>query len=161
MVYYDGLVRSANNQIIQYFYGGSNLDQVKQSNIKLNLVNMSNQKIRDTLVFTKAELKDMYKKNELTKAEVLNEEFYKKLVEFRNELRTIVTKATLSYVTMKDKFMLPVNLPRVINSNISSNTKSDLTYQDVIDTIEDIGYDFILIIKGKKYLIKPSSIIDY
>ena len=24
MIYYDGLVRSANNQIIQYFYGGSN-----------------------------------------------------------------------------------------------------------------------------------------
>jgi len=138
MVYYDGLVRSANNQIIQYFYGGSNLDQVKQSNIKLNLVNMSDQKIRDTLVFTKAELKDMYKKNELTKAEVLNEDFYKKLVKFRNELRVIVTKATLSYVTMKDKFMLPVNLPRVINSNISNNNKSDLTYQDVIDTIDDI-----------------------
>jgi len=138
MVYYDGLVRSANNQIIQYFYGGSNLDQVKQSNIKLNLVNMSDQKIRDTLVFSKAELKDMYKKNELTKAEVLNENFYKKLVKFRNELRVIITKATLSYVTMKDKFMLPVNLPRVINSNISSNTKSDLTYEDVINTIEEI-----------------------
>ena len=138
MVYYDGLVRSANNQIIQYFYGGSNLDQVKQSNIKLNLVNMNDQKIRDTLVFTKAELKNMYKKNELTKAEILNEDFYKKLVKFRNELRTIITKATLSYVTIKDKFMLPVNLPRVINSNISNNSKSDLTYQDVIDTIEEI-----------------------
>jgi DNA-directed RNA polymerase II subunit RPB1 len=41
MIYYDGLVRSANNQILQYFYGGSNLDQVKQSPVKINLVNMN------------------------------------------------------------------------------------------------------------------------
>jgi intein/homing endonuclease len=39
MIYYDGLVRSANNQIIQYFYGGSNLDQVKQKPVKITLIN--------------------------------------------------------------------------------------------------------------------------
>jgi hypothetical protein len=40
MVMYDGLVRSANNQILQYFYGGSNLDQVKQKEVKINLITM-------------------------------------------------------------------------------------------------------------------------
>jgi len=140
MIYYDGLVRSANNQILQYFYGGSNLDQVKQSPVKLNILNMNNQKIRDTLVFSKDELKKIYKKNELTKVEVMNEEFYKKLVKYRNELRLIITKATLNYITMKDKFMLPVNLPRVINSHIStSKTQEDIVeYSDVIATIEEI-----------------------
>ena len=138
MIYYDGLVRSANNQIIQYFYGGSNLDQVKQSNIKINLINMNDQKIRDTLVFSKDELKKIYKKNELTKAETLNEQMYKKLITFRDELRVIVMRATLNYVTVKDKFMLPVNLPRVINSNIVTNSISDLEYADVINAIEEI-----------------------
>jgi exodeoxyribonuclease VII large subunit len=33
--------------------------------------------------------------------------------------------------------------------------------QNIIKDIDDIGYDFILIIKGKKYLIKPSSIINF
>jgi DNA-directed RNA polymerase II subunit RPB1 len=101
---------------------------------------MNNQKIRDTLVFSKDELKKIYKKNELTKVEVMNEEFYKKLVKYRNELRTIITKATLNYITMKDKFMLPVNLPRVINSHISTNkTQEDIVeYSDVITTIEEI-----------------------
>jgi DNA-directed RNA polymerase beta' subunit len=139
MIYYDGLVRSANNQIIQYFYGGSNLDQVKQSAVKINLVNMSNQKVRESLVFSKEELKQFYKKNELTKIEVLNEEFYKKLISYRDELRSIIMKSTLSYVTMKDKFMLPVNLHRVINSNIGNNTKlSSVEYIDVINAIEEI-----------------------
>jgi DNA-directed RNA polymerase beta' subunit len=138
MVYYDGLVRSANNQIIQYFYGGSNLDQVKQSPVKINLINMSNNNIRETLIFTKEELKQFYKKNELTKTEIMNEEYYKKLISYRDELRKIVMKSTLNYVTLKDKYMLPVNLHRIINSNISSTSKTDLDYNDIINTVEDI-----------------------
>jgi DNA-directed RNA polymerase beta' subunit len=138
MIYYDGLVRTANNQIIQYFYGGSNLDQVKQSHVKINLINMSNKNIRETLIFTKEELKQFYKKNELTKIEIMNEEYYKKLISFRDELRKIVIKSTLNYVILKDKYMLPVNLHRIINSNINSTSKTDLDYNDIINTIEDI-----------------------
>ena len=138
MIYYDGLVRSANNQIIQYFYGGSNLDQVKQKPVKITLINMNNDKIRENLVFTKDELKSMYKKNELTKIETLNEQYYKKLIKFRDELRIITMQATNNYVTLKDQFMLPVNLHRIINSNVVSNSKSNLDYNDVIETIEEI-----------------------
>jgi DNA-directed RNA polymerase beta' subunit len=139
MVYYDGLVRSANNQIIQYFYGGSNLDQVKQKPVKITLINMNNDKIRESLVFTKDELKTLYKKNELLKIEPMNEKFYKKLVEFRDELRRIVMCATGNYITLRDEFMLPVNMHRIINSKInSSNSKSDLEYDDVMNTIEEI-----------------------
>ncbi len=32
--------------------------------------------------------------------------------------------------------------------------------EKTIETIDDIGYDFYLIIKGKKYLVKPATIID-
>ena len=138
MIYYDGLVRSANNQIIQYFYGGSNLDQVKQKPVKITLINMNNDKIRENLVFTKDELKSMYKKNELTKIETLNEQYYKKLIKFRDELRIITMQATNNYVTLKDQFMLPVNLHRIINSNVVSNSKSNLDYNDIIETIEEI-----------------------
>jgi DNA-directed RNA polymerase II subunit RPB1 len=138
MVYYDGLVRSANNQIIQYFYGGSNLDQVKQKKVKLTLVNMNNEKIRETFVFTKDELKDLYKKSEILNIEPMNEKYYKKLIEFRDELRQIVMRSTSNYVTVKDEFMLPVNLQRIINSKIVADSKCDLEYKDVINTIDEI-----------------------
>jgi len=138
MVYYDGLVRSANNQIIQYFYGGSNLDQVKQKPVKITLVNMSNEKVRENFVFTKDELKTMFKKNELLKIEPMNEKYYKKLIDFRNELREVVMRATGNYAVLKDEFMLPINLHRIINSKTESNSKTDLEYDDIINTIEEI-----------------------
>jgi DNA-directed RNA polymerase II subunit RPB1 len=37
-----------------------------------------------------------------------------------------------------EEFMLPVNMHRIINSNLVNNSKSDLEYQDVLDTIEYI-----------------------
>jgi DNA-directed RNA polymerase beta' subunit len=143
MIYYDGLVRSANNQIIQYFYGGSNLDQVKQKPVKISLINMNNAKVREELVFTKDELKSMYKKGELLKIEPMNEKYYKKLIEFRDELRQIVLRATGNYATIRDEFMLPVNLHRIINSKIDNSSKviasKDIVeYDEVINTIEEI-----------------------
>jgi DNA-directed RNA polymerase beta' subunit len=142
MIYYDGLVRSANNQIIQYFYGGSNLDQVKQKPVKITLINMNNEQIRENLVFSKDELKSLYKKSELLKIEPMNEKYYKKLIELRDELRQIVMHATGNYITLREKFMLPVNLQRIINSKLSTvdskNQTNYVEYDDVIKTIDEI-----------------------
>jgi DNA-directed RNA polymerase II subunit RPB1 len=137
MITYDGLVRSANNQILQYFYGGSNLDQVKQKEVKINLINMNNEKIRNTHVFTKTEVTSMFKKSKENVSK-LNEEYYTKLIEFRDELRKIVIKSKLNYVTFQDKFMLPVNLFRIINSNKNNKDTSDLDFMDVINTLDEI-----------------------
>jgi len=138
MITYDGLVRSANNQILQYFYGGSNLDQVKQKEVKINLINLDNEKVRSTHVFSKSELTSMFKKSKGDNNK-LNEEYYKQLIEFRDELRKIVVKCKSNYVTFQDKFMLPVNLFRIINSNKDmKETKSDLEITDIMETIEEI-----------------------
>jgi DNA-directed RNA polymerase beta' subunit len=138
MITYDGLVRSANNQILQYFYGGSNLDQVKQKEVKINLITLDNEKVRSTHVFSKSELTSMFKKSKGDNNK-LNEEYYKQLIEFRDELRKIVVKCKSNYVTFQDKFMLPVNLFRIINSNKDmKETKSDLEISDIMETIEEI-----------------------
>jgi DNA-directed RNA polymerase beta' subunit len=138
MITYDGIVRSANNQILQYFYGGSNLDQVKQKEVKINLINLDNEKVRSTHVFSKSELTSMFKKSKGDNNK-LNEEYYKQLIEFRDELRKIVVKCKSNYVTFQDKFMLPVNLFRIINSNKDmKETKSDLEITDIMETIEEI-----------------------
>ena len=138
MIYYDGLVRSANNQIIQYFYGGSNLDQVKQKPVKITLMNMSNDKVRENFVFTKDELKSMYKKAELLKIEPMNEKYYKKLIQFRDELRKTIMCATGNYITLREEFMLPINLHRIINSKLGKSSKDIVEYDEVISTIEEI-----------------------
>lgn len=138
MITYDGLVRSANNQILQYFYGGSNLDQVKQKEVKINLINLDNEKVRSTHVFSKSELTSMFKKSKGDNNK-LNEEYYKQLIEYRDDLRKIVVKCKSNYVTFQDKFMLPVNLFRIINSNKDmKETKSDLEITDIMETIEEI-----------------------
>lgn len=138
MITYDGIVRSANNQILQYFYGGSNLDQVKQKEVKINLINLDNEKVRSTHVFSKSELTSMFKKSKNDNNK-LNEAYYNQLIEFRDELRKIVVKCKSNYVTFQDKFMLPVNLFRIINSNKDmKETKSDLEITDIIETIEEI-----------------------
>jgi len=138
MINYDGLVRSANNQIVQYFYGGSNLDQIKQKPVRLHIVNMNNTDIENTFVCNNDELKTITKKDELSKIQKLNKEYYEKLLQFRDELRLTSIKATGDYIVFTDKYMLPVNLFRIINSNISKNSKSDISYLDVIKTIEEI-----------------------
>ena len=141
MVYYDGIVRNSNNQIIQYFYGASNLDQIKQKPVKINIINMNDVKIRETLIFSKDELKKLVKnKKDLTATEKLNEDYGKRLIKYRDELRLICMKSKLNYNTIQDVFMLPVNLFRIINAYINkdSKVKSDLEYNDVLEVIKEI-----------------------
>ena len=141
MVYYDGIVRNSNNQIIQYFYGASNLDQIKQKPVKINIINMNDVKIRETLIFSKDELKKLVKnKKDLAATEKLNEDYGKRLIKYRDELRLICMKSKLNYNTIQDVFMLPVNLFRIINAYINkdSKVKSDLEYNDVLEVIKEI-----------------------
>jgi DNA-directed RNA polymerase beta' subunit len=141
MVYYDGIVRNSNNQIIQYFYGASNLDQIKQKPVKINIINMNDEKIREKLIFSKDELKKLVKnKKDLAATEKLNEDYGKRLIKYRDELRLICMKSKLNYNTIQDVFMLPVNLFRIINAYINkdSKVKSDLEYNDVLEAIKEI-----------------------
>ena len=141
MVYYDGIVRNSNNQIIQYFYGASNLDQIKQKSVKINIINMNDATIRDKLIFSKDELKKLVKnKKDLASTEKLNDEYGKRLIKYRDELRLICMKAKLNYSTIQDVFMLPVNLFRIINAHINKDAKvkSDLEYNDVLEAIKEI-----------------------
>jgi exodeoxyribonuclease VII large subunit len=71
-----------------------------------------------------------------------------RLYDLKNKVKNI--KDTINFFEQKDKILYDGYCMIV-----------DPETEKTIDTIDDIGYDFILIIKGKKYLIKPASIIDY
>ena len=64
-VKYDGTIRSANNQVIQYVYGENGVNQLTQTEIKINLVSYDNNKVEESFGFSKkqiSELDTIYKK---------------------------------------------------------------------------------------------------
>ncbi len=124
MVNYDGTVRNAVGRIQQFIYGESGADTVKQYEYKFQLMEMSNSEVAERFKFTKEELG---KVKNFTEAD--NTKFYKSMLEFRDKLRETQIKSTIEYKTLNIKYMLPVNLYRIIN-NIRNdpNKKGDVNY---------------------------------
>ena len=56
IVRYDGLVKTSHQNIIQFLYGENGIDQIKQTQIKLNIINMNNEDINNKLLFSKKEI---------------------------------------------------------------------------------------------------------
>ena len=78
----------------------------------------------------------------------INNSIKYKLYEIKNKIKSLKDK--IHFIEQKDKILYDGYCMII-----------DPETEKTIDVIDDIGYDFILIIKGKKYLIKPASIIDY
>ena len=137
-VKYDGTVRSSSGKLIQYIYGGNGINQLTQTEVKLNLIEYSNDDVRNNLIFSKKELKKIDSKYAKD-----NEKYYKSLIEKRDYLRKIIFDFTLNYKIVNDKFMLPVNLYRITQEiNKRSKKKTDLKPKYVEDGIDDILSDF-------------------
>jgi DNA-directed RNA polymerase II subunit RPB1 len=144
---YDGTVRNANGNIIQFIYADSNINSVCLSKQKLNIINMNNMEIEKMYKFTDDEMKN-YKsfKN--------NNKLYEQMVNIRDDLRYIQQKATMNYIVVTDIFMLPVNFQILITNikydNIEENKgkenkgkenkEENLDPQYVLDKLEKFIY---------------------
>lgn len=137
-VEYDGTVRNANNTIIQYCYGDSGCNQSIQTEIKLLILAMNNQKIKDKFIFSKDELKKISKDSKLDskKLESFNEEYYQKMLSFRNNMRKIQMLARRNYMILHDKYMLPMNIYRIIQDSIKMKSNDNLDPFYVVNEIE-------------------------
>lgn len=111
---YDGTVRSANNTIIQLFYGDNMLDQEMQKLVKINLIDMSNTELLNKYKFTDSELAKLVKKEKLKKMAEWNESNFKTIMKYREDIREISTKARLDYVTHQYMYFQPANYNRII-----------------------------------------------
>lgn len=135
MIKYDLTVRNANNTIIQFMYGDSGTNAIRQSSHKLQLLTMGNKEIEDKYKFTDNELSNFknYSKKD-------NEEFYRKLLKMRDDLRINKLKVTLNYINMENTFTLPVNLNLIISNEKSnaSKDKSELDPSYIIKKLDDI-----------------------
>lgn len=140
MIKYDGTVRSAVNQIVQFIYGDSGAETTKQYEYVMKFLELGDKEIADKYVFTKDELK----RAKITDKE--NEQYYNLILEMRDRLRISQIKTRMERITLNTTYMLPINLGRIIDSikndpklkSKSSNKDEELDYTYIINKFEEI-----------------------
>lgn len=142
LVKYDGTVRNSNDTVIQFMYGDNNINPANQVEHKLNIVNMNNKDILEKYKFTPEQLKSINKngKGDFTNKD--NNNLYNSMIKVRDDLRRIQRNATLNYITINDKYMLPVDLHRIINNVKYTKLENDknvtLEPQYVLDRLDTL-----------------------
>ncbi|AYV79578.1 MAG: DNA-directed RNA polymerase subunit alpha [Faunusvirus sp.] len=116
MVKYDCTVRTANNVIIQYVYGDSSADSTRQKSQTLRLITMGNDTMQQKYMFTEHELKNISKTSGIPveTLDTFNKQFLADIIEMRDQIRVIQSLVTRSYISIQDKYIMPVNLSRII-----------------------------------------------
>jgi DNA-directed RNA polymerase II subunit RPB1 len=133
MVKYDGTVRIANNQIVQQIYGGNGADTTMQYEYKINMIEMSNEKLVQTFGLTKDELTfDDFDQQD-------NQKMIDNIQMMRDFVRKNYVKAKLNYIVMNSAYMLPINITRVLSSVRGSNTgKNRISPKYILNKIEEL-----------------------
>lgn len=136
---YDGTNRNSRGIIIQYVYGENGINQASQTEIKLNIMDMDNNKIESVFAFTNDQIKKLEKKHKIPMKDLkkFNEKYTDKIKKYRDEMRSIQQKALMNFKTMEEKFMVPVNLFRITQDYSAKGENLELTPMEVLDTIEE------------------------
>jgi hypothetical protein len=131
---YDLTMRNGNNTILQFAYGDNSIDTIKQSKFTSKLILLGNKEVGDKYKFTTTELKNY---SFSTKD---NDDHYQDIISMRDTIRTNMRRSTLNYIRLKDNFMLPVNLVRLVdnvkNNDMKSTAKLEPKY--IIDKINEL-----------------------
>jgi DNA-directed RNA polymerase II subunit RPB1 len=159
-VNYEGMIRTANGILVQYVYGDCGIDQQRQTELKINLINYNNEMCKEKFIFTSKELANIKKIHGKTKYN--NDTMFDTMIDFRDRLRTIYFKATNNYKIITSEFMLPVNLRRITQDYMNtSDSDVDLDPQYVVDSIEGILNNYnerlVTIMKKDSILLKQDD----
>jgi DNA-directed RNA polymerase II subunit RPB1 len=151
MVVYDKTVRSGNNVVIQYIYGDNNINQSHYKSVQLKMINMNN-----------SEIEKMFKFSDNS-----NEDFYNKMIKYRDELRNIQMISNLNYITIQDTYMLPINIERIIYDVIHMDFKykekpEKLTSEHILEQINYIlSADVTKVVAMRKNDYKDKTTVKY
>lgn len=115
-VKYDMTVRTANESVIQLYYGNSGVDTTKQYNYKFELFDqkMNNTEIKNLLLFKQDELRYY--------SDAENNDYVNKIIGIRNTLFIDISKATMDHIVFDTKMKIPVGLDRIIDNIANDNT---------------------------------------
>lgn len=136
MVNYDGTVRNAVGRILQFQYGDSGADTVKQYEYNFKLMEMGNEEIKAKYSMDKAQLG---KVKGWTESD--NKEYVKKITEIRDKLRTSQIKSSIDFVTLTTTYFLPVNLNRILDTYRNDESLKGTPHMEpkyIINMIGDI-----------------------
>lgn len=135
MVGYDGTVRNAVGRICQYIYGDSGSDSTKQFKYIFHIMDKGDTDVETEYKLTKDEMKEV--KNFTDKD---NNDYYKLMLNIRDHLRNTQMKASQDRFLLNKRYMLPVNLKRII-TNKSTEQSRDKVMNDpkyIIEKIEEL-----------------------
>ena len=137
MVTYDGTVRNSNGTLVEYNYGNTGIDQLVQSSNRIFTILYSNQEIKDKLAMNSNEIKQSKSNGDS------NNKYIDMLISLRDKIRKNTMDAVMNYKTMSDKFLLPVNLYRIVQDKADEERKIkyDLTIDYILEKIEEILTD--------------------
>ena len=143
IIKYDGTNRNANNTIIQMVYGENGINQAIQIEIILNIISMNNKQIENTFSFTNDQIIKI--SNNKNKQDFINFNinYIHKIKNYRDTLRSIQANALLNFKTLDEKYMLPINIIRIIQDfRKPQNNNLDLSPFDIENAIENFLNDF-------------------
>ena len=144
MVCYDGTVRNALNNIIQYTYSNSNYDQIKQKRVRLNLLLMNDEELENKYVFNNDDIKKLDKKD-IEQMKQINEKIKKRMYKYRNNVRDLFKKVKANQKVIENIIYQPVNYKRniedIINNKELNKSKEYLSPVYIYEKI--------------KYILKP------
>jgi len=135
MVGYDGTVRNAVGRICQYIYGDSGADSTKQFKYIFHIMDKGDPDVEREYKLTKDEMKEV--KNFTDKD---NNDYYKLMLNVRDHLRITQMKASMDRYLLNKRYMLPVNLKRII-TNKSTEKTTDKVMNDpkyIMEKIEEL-----------------------
>ena len=164
-VEYDGTVRNANDKIIQCVYGDNGINTENQIKQTIELISANNQTIREKYLYSKEEISQMRKEYDINEKYTteINESLYNKLVGMRDHIRKLQTKISVSSVSLKEEYMMPVDINQVIINIIN---RKDRKIENIVDPyyvlarIKDMysgSYSKIMKYNNEKSVIKKAD----
>lgn len=134
MIKYDRTVRSANNAIVQFIYGDTGADTIKQYEYNVKLLEMGDTELSEKYKIKSSDLNKM----KITKEN--NDRYFEEIKELRDTLRTSQVKYRMDYKTLGTVYMIPINLPRIIDNtrNTAGNEGPLLDAQYIMNKLNDV-----------------------
>jgi DNA-directed RNA polymerase II subunit RPB1 len=138
IVTYDGTVRTANGIIIQEIYGDNGIDQAAQSDITLKCLEMNNKEITERYLFNKSEKKQTITNTKISETDLdkINKQVFNTITKHRNELRIIQQKCYGNYTLLESKYMLSINITRIIYDNKNSK-EANINPKYILDELNN------------------------
>ena len=159
MVKYDGTIRNANDEIIQFMYGDNGYDVTYMEHQKIDFLPMGDNEIKEEIKFSSSELRNVNKVRN-NKMDIIyditdvksytesdNDAYYKNILSMRDYLRKNYQLYNYDEFILDNRYKVPFNLDRIIlNNSDNAQKRPDLHPSYVLDVLNALMKDFDIVV---------------